>query len=304
MDAKNYSIIIPHKNTPNLLKRCIDSIPRRSDIQIIVVDDNSDPEKVDFANFPGLEDDCIEIYFTREGKGAGYARNIGLSHAKGKWVMFADSDDFFNDDFLSEINRFYNSDCDIIYFSVDCVLSDDISKPGNRSISKSLRDYYNTFQNNKEKGEELFRYNFTEPWAKMIRHELILNNKINFDETMIANDFMFSIKTGFYATKIDASPVKIYTLTERPDSLSANSLISYSKVKIRIGVAVNVELFLKEKGIKKTPSPLRGLVVIILKNHRKEFFATIKGLHRKGISIPNLIFQMFNPLYFNYKSNT
>ena len=38
----NYSIIIPHKNTPNLLQQCLDSIPYRDDIQIIVVDDNSE----------------------------------------------------------------------------------------------------------------------------------------------------------------------------------------------------------------------------------------------------------------------
>ena len=32
-----YSIIIPHKNIPDLLRRCLDSIPQRPDIQIIVV---------------------------------------------------------------------------------------------------------------------------------------------------------------------------------------------------------------------------------------------------------------------------
>lgn len=36
-----YSIIIPHHNVPTLLERCVNSIPQRDDIQIIVVDDNS-----------------------------------------------------------------------------------------------------------------------------------------------------------------------------------------------------------------------------------------------------------------------
>ena len=35
-----YSIIIPTKNIPNLLHRCLNSIPTREDIQVIVVDDN------------------------------------------------------------------------------------------------------------------------------------------------------------------------------------------------------------------------------------------------------------------------
>lgn len=48
----NYSIIIPHKNTPDLLQYCLDSIPVRDNVLVIVVDDNSDTNKVDFNNFP------------------------------------------------------------------------------------------------------------------------------------------------------------------------------------------------------------------------------------------------------------
>ena len=42
----NYSIIIPHYNSPNLLKRMLNSIPEREDIEIIVVDDCSKSENV------------------------------------------------------------------------------------------------------------------------------------------------------------------------------------------------------------------------------------------------------------------
>lgn len=48
----NFSIIIPHKDIPDLLQRCLDSIPIRDDVQVIVVDDDSDGNKVDFAHFP------------------------------------------------------------------------------------------------------------------------------------------------------------------------------------------------------------------------------------------------------------
>ena len=50
-----YSIIIPHKDIPDLLQRCLDSIPVRDDVEVIVVDDNSNTQKVDFGHFPGLE---------------------------------------------------------------------------------------------------------------------------------------------------------------------------------------------------------------------------------------------------------
>lgn len=64
----NYSIIIPHKNIPNLLQRCLDSIPNREDVQIIVVDDNSDPNIVDFDKFPGLNRSNVEVIFTKKEK--------------------------------------------------------------------------------------------------------------------------------------------------------------------------------------------------------------------------------------------
>jgi glycosyltransferase involved in cell wall biosynthesis len=68
MNEINYTIIIPHKNIPDLLKRCLDSIPEQDDRQVIVVDDNSNIERVDFESFPGLNRKNIEVYFTKEEK--------------------------------------------------------------------------------------------------------------------------------------------------------------------------------------------------------------------------------------------
>ena len=47
----NFTIIIPHFNTPTLLLRLINSIPEHDDLELIIVDDNSDPTVVDFDNF-------------------------------------------------------------------------------------------------------------------------------------------------------------------------------------------------------------------------------------------------------------
>ena len=113
----NYSIIIPHKNTPELLRRCIKSIPQRDDLEIIIVDDNSSKEIVDFDNFPGLNRKNTTVIFNKEGKGAGNARNIAIPKTNGKYVIFADSDDFFNDYFIDILNDYCNKDFDIVYFT-------------------------------------------------------------------------------------------------------------------------------------------------------------------------------------------
>ena len=90
-----FSFIIPHRNAPFLLARCIDSIPVREDVEIIVVDDNSTPEVLHQLKDIEKRYSHIAFIVTTLSKGAGYARNVGIELAKGKWLLFIDADDFF-----------------------------------------------------------------------------------------------------------------------------------------------------------------------------------------------------------------
>ncbi len=232
----NYTFIIPHKNIPDLLQRCLNSIQEREDIQIIVVDDNSDPAIVDFERFPGVNKKNTEVYFTKEGRGAGYARNVGLKHAKGKWILFADADDFFNENFLLYTDLYLNNDADIIYWdanSVDCYT-------GKRTY-RCLHLNYLIRTKNISKSELWLRYKFGEPWCKMIRRRLVLKHSILFDETPIHNDTMFSLLVGHYAKKIERNPFKLYCVTLRAGSIS--NKVSLEKLKTRIRIFKKVSDF-------------------------------------------------------------
>lgn len=248
MGQINYSVIIPTHNIPDLLQRCLDSIPDRGDLQIIVVDDNSDPKIVDFDNYPGKERDNVRIIFTKEGKGAGYARNIGVSHAVGKWLVFADSDDFFLDQVNAVLDKYVEDESDIVFFDIDSVYSDSLEpSPRHLARSKTL---------NSLKGKKLdwyCRYKYTEPWGKIIKRDLVERNGIKFDETPVANDYMFSIKTGHYAAKIKYDPTVLYCLTTRPGSLSFRKADSESKVRTRLGVYDDVQRFLLKEDISYRP---------------------------------------------------
>ena len=130
----NYSIIIPHKNTPLLLRRCLDSIPERDDIEVIIVDDNSMNINWDDWKF----NTNVSLLKTYKNKGAGFARNIGLKRAVGKWILFADSDDFFSQQFTLLLDGYRDSDYDIIYFMFTSVYSDSLL-PSNRASSAIKR---------------------------------------------------------------------------------------------------------------------------------------------------------------------
>lgn len=243
MDEINYSIIIPHKNIPKLLQRCLNSIPRRKDIQIIVVDDDSNSDKVDFEHFPGVGEECVEVYFTREGKGAGYARNVGLKHAKGKWLLFADADDFFSKYLISSLDKYYNSNYDIVFFNTYCInsttLKTDCSPHHHGNSLRSIILQNNIDSTNSENN---LRYKFGPPWCKLINHNLIIKHKILFDEVLKCNDTMFSLKIGTYAKNIIIDTTPIYYNTYRNDSITYKTE-DYSIIRDKLRTFYKYDIF-------------------------------------------------------------
>lgn len=239
----NYSIIIPHKNIPDMLQRCIDSIPLRDDVQIIVVDDDSSPEKVDFEHFPGKNNSQVELYFTKEGKGAGYARNVGLSHAKGKWLLFADADDYFTDALNILLDNYINSDADIVYLFNDTY--DQISGE-KKEIDMPVRDLYKRCNSNIGEYDAL-RYECYAPWTKMVKRALIISHSIKFDEVKASNDVFFSVKVGHYADTIEVCPYVVYRRIIRQGSLQYSLKREQLMDRIKVGYSINSFLYDKNK---------------------------------------------------------
>ena len=236
----NYSIIIPHKNIPDLLRRCLDSIPRREDVQIIVVDDNSNPAVLDFNCFPGLDEPCVEVYFTKEGKGAGYARNVGLEHAVGKWVLFADADDFFSLNLLDKLDTYKDVDAEIIVFRWEIVKSDmfDLSR---RFGPISLKEIESAIRG--EMPVSLYLSALNMPWSKMVLHRFLTLHDIHFEESYVANDVLYSKLLAVYAKRIILAKEILYMLTDRDERLGTD--FSSEACMIRYDVLSNVNKYLR-----------------------------------------------------------
>ena len=102
------SIIVPVYNmaADGKLEYCLDSLLNQtiSDYEIIAVDDastdNSPQILLDYAaNYP----DVFKVYFSPENRKQGGAKNIGLKHARGKWIGFIDSDDWIAPDMYEKL---------------------------------------------------------------------------------------------------------------------------------------------------------------------------------------------------------
>lgn len=236
-----YSIIIPHYNAPHLLQRCLKSIPVREDIQVIVIDDCSPGFEGYIADYPELSRPYLELYSTGTNGGGGKARNVGLQHVKGDWILFADCDDFFVDGFVVFLEKYVNSSFDIVFFNVRCY---DETGKSVRGIKEKLYDLY------KQRGDErVFRYCYTEPWGKLFRRSLINDNSIKFEEVIVANDFLFSVKTGYFAREVQISQEYLYNYTIMSSSTSRGKM-SDAKKKARLVESVKVQRFLEAHEVK------------------------------------------------------
>lgn len=105
-----FSVIIPSFNRANVLPRAIESIlnQKTKDWELIVVDDGSTDETskviLTYFDLPGFS------YVYQENSGVSSARNFGASKAKGEWLIFLDSDDYFEPNTFSILSSLLEQD--------------------------------------------------------------------------------------------------------------------------------------------------------------------------------------------------
>ena len=191
----NYSFVIPHHNTPDLLQRLIDTIPQREDIEIIVVDDNSDDNKK--ANI--TRSDVRTIYINKENtKGAGRARNVGMAAAKGKWLLFADADDLYKPNFVDVLDEYKDDDLEILFFNIDTVDSDTLEIGYDRLSSKRI--FFKESDGNIESVDE-FLFLLWGPFRKMLRRDFVTKYHFFYEEINNGNDVLFALTTSYFVKK-------------------------------------------------------------------------------------------------------
>lgn len=232
-----FSVIIPHYDTPDLLVRAINSIPDDERIEVIVVDNTPAPICLDDRSAFNRP---FQLLYSSNDRGAGGARNEGILHARGKWILFLDADDFFPEGIFDTFFSYVDSPFEVIYFEMNSVFSDTM-EPTNRGDLFS--GYVNSYIQKKITRDDLC-FGFVSPWAKMISKTLVDRHEIRFDEVIAANDAYFSVLIGYYARSIEAIGKVAYTVTVNQGSLTNRR--DYSVIKSRYLVTLRVNRFFKK----------------------------------------------------------
>lgn len=263
----SYSIIIPHYNLPALLERCLKSIPRRDDIQVVVVDDMSSEEnRRKLMEMQGTFPN-VQFVFCEKNGGGGAARNRGLDEAKGDYILFSDADDYFCKGFELLLDKYSAQENDIVYFNANFV-NTDTGEPA--KIPNHVAEIINIYKKAPEKGEKLLRYYFGEPWCKMVRRSIIQENKIRFEETKVHNDTQYSYLVGFHAKKLAVCDQPIYNYTIREGSVSR--IVSDDRLLTRVSVFARKNRFLQDNHVDFIDKMMLWPFKYCKKNHKDDVY--------------------------------
>ena len=214
------SIVVPVYNVEDYLKYCVDSLINQSykNIEIILVDDGSTDDSGRICDEYAQEDDRVRVLHIENG-GLSNARNTGVNVASAEWVIFIDSDDYYDRrtvEYLVQLQKKYA--VDLVATSVIEVRdfqSDDFI--GSLTDIDSLKlDRYTALK-------EMFYGNIvgTHPGGKLYKKEILM--KFPFPKGMIYEDLAVSFEHIGACNEIAVGCINLYKYYRRPGSIVNSS---------------------------------------------------------------------------------
>ncbi|HEZ4118064.1 TPA: glycosyltransferase [Neisseria meningitidis] len=190
-----FSIIVPIYNVEKYLRCCVDSVLAENfaDYEMILVDDGSPDGCGKICDEYAGKYPHIKVIHQENG-GLSDARNAGIRAAKGDYLIFLDSDDYWAD-----TNRSKNARGGGILFDLQQLADkkvDLILHPSSfnyRDIPKGADFSDNDFVRHFETLVE-GRYYIANAWTKIVRREIIIKNNLFFPKGYIHEDFPYSLK--------------------------------------------------------------------------------------------------------------
>lgn len=169
------SVIVPVYGAERSLPRCIERILAQSftDFELLLVDDGSPDRSGAICDEYARKDTRVRVFHT-ENKGASSARNTGLDHAAGKYICFADADDYAGGNWLS-IFLCAEEPADLTIQSFyECDASGVRKQENEKAGVCSFPEFEERILDLEEKG-------FGYVWCKMFKNEIIRNRHLRFD---------------------------------------------------------------------------------------------------------------------------
>ena len=216
------SVVLPVYNIEAHLKQCLDSVLGQSlrELEVICVDDGSTDASPDILKEYAQRDKRLRV-ITQTNAGPGLARNRGMAAAIGEYLIFLDSDDWFEPDFLEKmLFRAEETQADVVI----CKAVEFDTHTGKELLTEwMLKEHYlpgDVFKPEEIAGY-LFQFTYGMPWDKFYRREWIVETEIQYPPLKNSEDLAFVFPALLSAGKIAILPhVMIHHRVNRSASVS------------------------------------------------------------------------------------
>lgn len=191
------SVIMPVYNVEKYIRQAVESVLNQTlrEIELICVDDGSTDNSIPILRELAARDSRITI-ICQENKFAGVARNAGLAVAKGEFLAFLDSDDFFDARMLERTYQVAQQEkSEVVYFRY-CNYDNEtgeLSTPRGINIPNPAQKGNIYTCNPDEFAEKRYTMCNPMPWNKLIRASLVKEQEIRFQGIPASNDVYFSL---------------------------------------------------------------------------------------------------------------
>lgn len=256
------SVILPVYNVKAYLTRCLDSVLKscgdeyRDSVEILLIDDGSTDGSEILCDQLSQQYPNLVCTVHKENGGLASARNEGIHHAKGEYVLFVDSDDWIEQDTIPKLlMKIEKEHPDIVKFGYNRIENGvciEKTHPGleNRTyydVEIQSDVYYEVLGNGR-----LFNYSscfVISAWASLYKMDLIQKSGILFESERVYlnEDILFNLKITAFASSIAVLPDCFYNYDCRQGSLTQTRKIEMYERKCAF--LDNYLTFAEEKGI-------------------------------------------------------
>lgn len=223
------SIIIPVYNVEAVLERTINSILQQEyrNFEVLLINDGSTDSSGKICDYFAAIDSRIRVFHKKNG-GVSSARNVGLENAAGEYIVFIDSDDVVETNFLLLISEYFG-DFDAIFWGMKKISSEGENLGGflplkMDSKTSSMADILYS----------LLKIGLLGFMCSMsIRKSLILDNDIKFIEGMhLHEDAIFCYDCLLHASSCCSLDIQPYNYYIYPLGLSSKTPSNYDDIAL------------------------------------------------------------------------
>lgn len=276
-----FSVIIPAYNAEKYIKKCINSVlcQEYNDIEIIVINDGSSDKTGEICKEYENKNANI-LYFFQENMGQSVARNIGIKHATGDYIIFLDADDYMSDGSIKKIYSKLQDECfDAIIFNAGRY--DECGKKIGNIIPKGIDENYYV-----SGYDYIIKYGYivpVVPWIWILRREFIIENNLLFMTGRFCEDVEWTAKWFPYAKKIGYINAELYCQVLASGSTMRSKNLKRSKDLMYIASSIY------ENAKKLGERGMQDIQPAFFKYASEEAFASFHSAITMGFKIADLI---------------